>query len=312
MRPIFIGGCERSGTTLLGALLGAHPLHVAVPEMQFKLGLLVGETVREGNAMNRLQASWRFRVWGVEAPTAGRASGVSRRDLVQQLVVAYAAKVGKPHADVWIDHTPANLRFVRTLSQSFPDAGFVHVVRDGRAVAASLLRVDWGPNDAARAARYWAEQVAHGLAAELQEGIETVVRVRYEDVVTKPAATLERLCGRLGIEYSPSMTEGSGFVAPPTSAAIHRLVGSAPDQSRAEAWRRELSPRQIEIFESVASDMLVELGYTPEFGAFASPATMAERLQANIRHVAQTRFNKLRRRRRRSAGLRRLRAGSGA
>jgi hypothetical protein len=40
MKPIFIGGCERSGTTLLGAMLGTHPRYLCVPEMKFKIDVL--------------------------------------------------------------------------------------------------------------------------------------------------------------------------------------------------------------------------------------------------------------------------------
>ena len=307
MRPIFIGGCDRSGTTLLGSMLGAHPHHVTVPEMPFKFELLVDEH----QGLDQLHANWRFRIWEVNPPPVGNGLANEPRVLVEELVSEYAKRVGKHDASTWIDHTPGNSRFAWTLSQYFRDAAFVHLVRDGRAVAASLLRLDWGPNDVARAAHYWVEQVAHGLATELQRTIKPVVRVRYEDVVATPSATLEVLCGRLGVEYCASMAKASGFVVPATSKTTHRLVGSDPDRSRAEAWRHELSRRQIEIFENIAGDMLVQLGYVPEFGARARPATTAERFEANLRHGVQTRFNKLRSRRRRHAGLRQIRAGSG-
>ena len=63
LRPIFIGGCDRSGTTLLGAMLGAHPRHVAVPEMPFKVPLLESGSVRGNDALAMLSREWRFKIW---------------------------------------------------------------------------------------------------------------------------------------------------------------------------------------------------------------------------------------------------------
>ena len=210
--------------------------------------------------------------------------------------------MAKPDPDIWVDHTPFNLQFITTLLAGFPDARFVHIVRDGRAVAASLVRVDWGPNDVGRAAHFWIEQVAFGLAAELG-ATGRVTRVRYEDLVREPRDVLLGLCSRLELEFVDSMAEASGFTVPKYTVPIHGLIGQAPNRARIDAWRDQLTCREVEIFESIAGSLLNSLGYAPEFGLAATPQTSSERALASAKNVVISRWNKWRSRKRREAAL---------
>ena len=125
--------------------------------------------------------------------------------------MSYAASVAKASPDVWVDHTPSNMQYATTLRRSFPEAAFVHIVRDVRGVAASLMRLDWGPNRcAARSRGTWVQNIAYGLAVE-RSSMGPVVRIRYEDLVTNPRATIEELCETLGIAFAKDMVEGAGF-----------------------------------------------------------------------------------------------------
>src|SRR3970040_1189541 len=135
MRPIFIGGVPRSGTTMLGAMLGGHPRHVAVPEMQFKLDLLgaVGPDGRldPGGAVTAIAHQARFRAWGVDPSAVGELERPTPRDAIEARAHAYAKQIGKPDPAVWVDHTPRNMNFASTISDEFPDGRFVNIVRDG-------------------------------------------------------------------------------------------------------------------------------------------------------------------------------------
>lgn len=171
MRPIFIGGCERSGTTLLGAMLGSHSSCLCVPEMKFKTEMLefadngVNNAVDPAYALEKLAHRSNFKIWGLSlGQIAAPGKALAGRELVEWTVAAYGQKVGKTDPTIWIDHTPANIKYAWTLFQAFPDAYMVHLIRDGRAVAASLLPLDWGPNEIDSAAHYWAEALAYGLA----------------------------------------------------------------------------------------------------------------------------------------------------
>lgn len=293
MRPIFIGGCQRSGTTLLGALLGGAAETVTVPEAPFKLGALqrgARPGARLADVVTYIGAQDRYQIWGA-APTADLLARIPSengseapahtlgRTALDLVIRAYAEEQGAGDAQWWVDHTPENLHQAMRLRAAYPEARFVHVVRDGRAATASVLKLDWGPHDVLAASRWWVEAVAHGLAAEAALG---AVRVRYEDLVRDPDHTLQTLCAQIGVLFSAGMTEGQGFEVPTYTQGQHRLVGGRPDPSRIDAWRSALTEREIALFERKAGGLLALLGYAPVHEATAPGPSVAERLRFGV------------------------------
>jgi len=289
MRAVFIGGCDRSGTTLLGSMLGGAENCITTPESQFKTDVLPYCRKKDGTvdvklAYCRIVKHWRFKLWGLrESDYDWLIQGASSySELIKSLVKSYTIRNGKADVNVWIDHTPSNLRYAKILLDFFPEAKFVHMVRDGRAVAASVIPLDWGPNTIICAAHWWVERVAFGLAAEFFLGPERIIRVKYEDLLRKPEVTLRQLCNFFDIEFNPEMLEGKGFTPPQYTISQHRLIGRRPDFTRLEAWRTELSPRDVEIFEALTGDFLVYLGYQPLYGALAMGPSRRERVLSNM------------------------------
>lgn len=274
MRPVLIGGCDRSGTTLLGAMLGGHSDCLCVPESQFLVDLLGNSATNTpsdfdlAEILKALAQHPRFNLWGVEldAPAALSKEIGLYAQLVEWIVRQYGVMHGKPNPLVWIDHTPWNTKYAATLFNLFPGAKMIHIVRDGRAVAASIMPLSWGPKTVDQAAYFWLRNLSYGLAAEIRYP-DHVIRVRYEDLVSDPAGTLEGLCGFIGIDYQPGMAQAGGFQVPPFTRKHHALIGQLPDTGRIDAWQNNLADRQIEIFESITGDMLSYLGYTPRFDA---------------------------------------------
>lgn len=170
----------------------------------------------------------------------------------------------------------------------------IHIVRDGRTVAASLMRLDWGPNTINKAAHFWIEKVSYGLGAESFWGEERVRRVRYEDLVEDPEKTLKTLCRWLNIDYQSEMIKGSGFIPPEYTSEQHALVGRPLSVQRISAWEKELTPRQVEIFETITGDFLLYLGYVPKYGLRARSTTTMERLILGIREMFIRFINRVR------------------
>ena len=79
------------------------------------------------------------------------------------------------------------------LNEEFPKAKYIHLLRDGRAVANSVLSLDWGPNTIPVAARSWVKNVSYGLAAESFFNNEKILRVKYENLTLKPIETLKNM-----------------------------------------------------------------------------------------------------------------------
>jgi hypothetical protein len=286
MRAVFVGGCPRSGTTLLGAMLGSRPDCLCVPESHFKIDALrFGEVDRDRvdvpAALALMRRDRDFLGWEKSPGAPGPLDGpvTSYRDLVEWLVRRFGADVGKPAPDLWIDHTPDNVRFASTLFELFPGAKLIHIVRDGRAVAASIMPLSWGPNSIEPAALYWIRHVGHGLAAEACWGPGRVARVRYEDLVQRPEPTLRRLCAFLEIDYQPSMLRADGYTVPRHMKTPFPLIGKPPDPRRIDAWRTALTSRQIELFEHRVDEFLRYFGYPVLYGLRARPMSRSERIE---------------------------------
>ena len=173
---------------------------------------------------------------------------------------ASARKKGKSR---WGDKTPCHVLDVARLASDFPEAQFIHVIRDGRDVAASMIKAGW-TLDARTAARLWKTRVEAGRAAGAALGAGRYREVRFEALVARPEDALRQLCLWVDIDYTPSMlryyeTAESRIV--PQHAQFHRLLSRPPDASRALAWPRDLPRREVADFEAAAGELLATLGY---------------------------------------------------
>jgi hypothetical protein len=296
LEPIFIVGCQRSGTTFLGSLLGAAPEAVAIPEAQFVADLAPASDPEApldlGRLIEDIEGHYRFGIWnfdleGQRPPSSAGAYA----DGIRWLVGRYAAAHGKAEAVRWIDHQPGHVREMNRLLLHFPNLKAVHIVRDGRAVAASLLPLDWGPNEIYSAAHFWTQRVAFGLALRNYLGPDRYVEARYEDIVSQPDAELKRLSQSLGLTYTTAMLEGGHFKVPAFTKDQHSLVGAAPQIDRLDSWRRTLTARQIEIFESLAGPLLAYLGYETLSGPEPRPASFREKALLTLKDQSRARLN---------------------
>jgi hypothetical protein len=312
MRRILIGGCDRSGTTLLGAMLGAAPGVLCLPETRFLAPLAQRYQARQDavpvkEAVAFVRSHPRYGLWGRD-PLAGVDSELPAvlplPELVDALACTYARVAGRSGDTAWIDHTPANAWRCSVLFRTLPDSRMVHLVRDARAVSASVLPLDWGPNTALVAGRWWVDRVRSGLASEAIWGPERVLRSRYEDLLSDPQGELERVCAFLGLDYDPAMLRGDGFRPPRYSEAQHELVGAPPDPKRAEAWRTALADRAVADVEVAAGPLLEDLGYPLVHGSRSRPPRIGRRLWLRADEAAKAHvMNRFRiRKRRRSLG----------
>jgi hypothetical protein len=265
MKPIFIGGCGRSGTTLLASLLAGHSHVVAPPEAQFFLeGLAARERAESPLAAfaASVAGSWRYRLWGLPATLPAELAREHRdpAEIMRRIAGAYAKRHGEAGADRWVDHTPINVGFAPTLLGEFEDARLIHLIRDPRAVVASVLPLDWGPASARQAARWWLSRIAMGLAAEAAFP-DRVIRVRYEDLVVEPEACLRHLFLALGLEFEATVLGARRASLPGYTRGQHALVGRPPDPDRIEAWRSTLSTEQVATVEAELKETTAMLGY---------------------------------------------------
>ncbi len=299
MQGIWIGGCPRSGTTLLAAMLGNNSNIDTLPECHFKFDLLWmlkqnKDNIEVRQALHQLKQHWQFQHYydGLELEQVFGIHDTGLMpyaDFLLKLYRQYKIKKAQSSQSIWLDHTPENILYGQTLFNLFPQSKMIHIIRDGRAVANSLVKVDWGANTIYHAADCWARSIAAGLAVRLKYGEENVYQLHYEDLVLKPEHTLQKISRFLGMSYEESMLVTDQVPISSVRKQFHQLIGEKTDPNRINHWEKELSSRQIEIFEAQTADLLSLLGYQPRFGTQAKPVSIRERIKLDL----QDRINQL-------------------
>jgi hypothetical protein len=294
---LFIVGSPRSGTTLLRRVVSAHSQIVVAPETQWiadfynrRIGLTQDGTVTD-ELIRQLIAHAKFNnlgmtaedLWGLlesgEPPTY--ASFVSR------IFARYGELRGKPLAG---DKTPNYVRQIHLLHPLWPQARFVHLIRDGRDVCLSVrdwqrkamrmaeLFATWSEDPVTTAALCWERDVRRGRARGGPLGSALYYEVRYEDLVNDPAGETRELCFFLDLPYEEHMPEF--YRASPPAKRQKPKKAWMPITPGLRDWRTQMAPDDVERFEAAAGDLLDELGYPR---AYPSPARGARERAGHLR-----------------------------
>jgi hypothetical protein len=239
-RPIFIVGSPRSGTSILTWCLGQHS-NILVQEesswigpltIQLEIGYRLGTARGERSQLSAL---------GVERGEYFAAFGeaidrmiLQHRNKLEQRSRDYSRKAPSDPPDVrrppstsgafqiarqqsdpkrrWVDGTPEYSFYIHPLAKLFPQARFIHVLRDGAAVVRSMLAFErtGGPplvqNEQA-AYDYWLRTVRACLEAERAYGSAVICRLRHSDLIDQPELSLRRVLDFLGEPFEPNCLE---------------------------------------------------------------------------------------------------------
>lgn len=305
-RPVFIVGCSRSGTTLLGSMLGVADECIVTPESQFLIeAFRISRSFsdnKEGKSFNKIADfivnHWRFKLWGLKDLNAELVKGTDVAEIMSCLITGYAKQQKKINTSVWIDHTPTHVKWILDIIKFFPNAKFIHIVRDGRAVMNSVKKLDWGLTSPQEISQWWAQQISLGFLAE-QKVPDRIMRIKYEDLLYNSDQILKQVCNFLNLKYRSEMLSGVGFQKPSYTQKQHSLIGEKPKTANAEKWKKELSQRDIELFEYYSGNMIELLGYKSVFGMYANKPTKKELLYNFIKKDIRKAFDLVKNRYRR-------------
>lgn len=266
--PFFVGR-GRSGTTLLRAMFDSHPDTAVPPESHFvpSLGLRRSrfETANGFDSSAFIDAivdRRGFRDWAMsrrelhEALVSSAPS--SYPDAVRRVFSLYAHREGKER---YADKTPIYVLHLKTLAELFPEARFVHIIRDGRNVALSLLEARLRPESLEESALLWKRFVQAGREAGAELGPGRYREIRYEDLVDDTEPCIRELCAFLGLPFDERMLRYHERAEAIIGRAAHHQNLRRPPTRGLRDWKREMSQHDIALFEALAGDLLSELGY---------------------------------------------------
>jgi hypothetical protein len=244
----FLLGFPRSGTTLLGQVLGSHPQVMTLDERE-TLAAAAGPYLQRPDGLDRLAAAGAAeldpyrRAWWTEALAA--APGLKGKLLIDKL--------------------PMNTLALPLIARLFPDARVMFMVRDPRDVVLSCFRQPFAPNRTnleflglESTARFY--DAVMRLAVDLEPVLDLKLRrVRYEDLVGDLEAQTKALCKFLGLEDADlgdfTAASRAGEIATPSAAQIARgLYGDAAGQ-----WRRYAAA--LEPVASILAPWVDRFGY---------------------------------------------------
>jgi hypothetical protein len=277
---LFIVGCARSGTTLVRRIVDAHPqiaitneMHWITRQFNSRNGIVTQELVSELTRHKRF-AQFEIPRQQFEG-LLGSEEALPYPIFLRRVFGLYGHIKSKPLVG---NKTPAFVRSIPTFHALWPEAKFVHIIRDGRDVCMSILNwkkagrivgryATWEEDPVSTTALWWERKVrkAREDGAALGQGLYH--EVLYEDLVEDPERECKRLCEFLGVPYDDAMirfAEGKTKTDLPNARKTPKKAW-LPITPGMRDWRTEMPATEIQHFEAAAGNLLEELGYERTF-----------------------------------------------
>ncbi len=273
-KPIIIVGAARSGTTLLQYMLRSHP-DVSLPTAESCFFIPFYQRRNEFNDLADLtqltrllteiyQEHQRFfdkNLHGLQFDPITVANTLHARqvttipDVIAHIFQDDAYIQGKKR---WGDKTPYYVLHLDTILEMFPNAQIVHLIRDGRDCALSMLERRWDLKifNIYHAAYTWNKYVSAGQYFG-QQHPQHYYEIQYEDILNEPEKTITNLCQFLNIEFNDKIINFNKS----SSAGKTRLLTLPLQTDNQAKWKHKLSPRQLRLFEALAGETLHRCGY---------------------------------------------------
>jgi hypothetical protein len=304
--PIFIVGVQRSGTTLLAAMLAAHSRLSCGPETHFFRRLAKVDASRLCDPETWPQPAIDF-VTSINHTgfvSRERTALIAKYNLERDGVAAYlrdrepsvAAALSSVTEQYmwaksklrWVEKTPDHILHTATIRQHFPRSPIIRIVRDPRDVALSLMKVPWGVKSLVEGLIYW--ERLDRVSREFFAADSRSLTIRFEDLIGDPPATLRTVCAFIGESFETGMLDTSSTGAEINSRRVpwKDKVAQAPDASRVGAWRTELAQRDNQLAEALMGDRLAAFGY-PLNETFARVGTLRPGLSAAVGYAEELR-----------------------
>lgn len=238
MKLVFICGALRSGTSMLHLMLNSHPKLSNPGEFDFLFDGLNGvdhnPTAQEYSGF--LKNNRIFKAKSLRIDTEPETYHELLNNLVAQLDDGNILCLNLHRNFDWALHY-------------FPDAKFIHILRDPRDVAKSSIRMGWAGNTY-YGVDHWVDTEDSWDRLVARANPTNYFEFRYEDLIADLHGNLSALCGFVGTDYDTVMLDYH-----------ENSTYSPPDISLTQQWKRVQQPREIELVEHKAYQLMIKRGY---------------------------------------------------
>jgi hypothetical protein len=299
-RPVFVGGAPRSGTTLFRTMLNAHP-DIAIPRETKLVVEAWRHRVAFGDLKNadncRELTDWilndyettRFKRLKVDVNEA-RARMLAAPPTIGSVVGTGLALYSEKHgAKRWGDKRPMNIQWLPAIVAMFPDMQFIHLVRDPRAVVASMRKLgwldDWYDGTVVGGVDLWVRSIRFGRRARARYRADQFLQLRYEDLIADTEGRLQVICDFAGLSTA-HLEDMLSFHLKPVDIPrgkrekYHPLLAQPITSAAVRAWTEQLNEGEVAFIEKVAARHLEHFGYEPEAKGVAVPAELERAWEA--------------------------------
>ncbi len=244
--PIFLVASQRSGTTLLRLMLNSHP------NIHWERWKFVCEIIGDnGEAPSTEQIQSLQEKLGM--PNLKKNQLLNSSDPFKQL-----HNLLQTYMSQYIENEQTQIFGVtvhknfRRLYYLWPNARFIHLIRDPRDIAISVEKLGW-ESTFWHAASFWVKAEQEWRILKNKISSDNWTEVRYEDLVRDTKTELTKICNILDVPYTDSFFDY-------TKKTSYGL----PDPILAERWRGKMSPRNISLVEARAGNIMLAYGYNKE------------------------------------------------
>ena len=272
--PFFIIGSGRSGNTLLRSILSGNS-DISIPPESYRIPFAIkkfhifnnrewNELVRE--VLSEFEDCKEFYTWGIDIKDVQKRlenivdSKRTLSNIFDELFCTYAEKhsVG---SKIWGDKTPMNTLYLDWIGPVFSNSKFIHIIRDGRDVASSYLKME-RYDTILEAANRWINsiQLAQSFGSRIKGNY---MEIRYEDLVTNPEDAIKNTCKFLDIIYDPKMLDHTKQVEKlgDTDKSHHSNLSKPISSESIGKWKNNLSKSDQESITKLLHKHLHHLGY---------------------------------------------------
>ncbi len=270
--PVFVAGIERSGTSLIYALLASHP-NIAMTRRTNLWRFFnnrFGDLRRPDNFERCLDAMARYKrlqAIGIDPERVRREFWLGEPSygrLFRLLAEHYLEKVGKPR---WGDKSLYTERYLDDVFAVYPTAKVIHMVRDPRdRYASARKRWSSGRGGVGVGTAKWLASVRWANLNQQRYPSQYMV-VRYETLAAHPEETLREVCAFIGEEYSPamlSMDGARGFRETGGNSSYGRREAGRISTQSVGRFRQVMTKSEIAFMQAWTGAGMAAFGYEPE------------------------------------------------